>query len=92
MLRIAKKEGRTELSAEQQAEYDALVADVAVDPVHQRRYVFGTDALGRDLLARTIYGGQISIMIGFIGTVTALLIGILFGAVAGYLGGWVDIV
>ncbi len=90
MLRIAKKEGRTELSAEQQAEYDALVADVAVDPVHQRRYVFGTDALGRDLLARTIYGGQISIMIGFIGTVTALLIGILFGAVAGYLGGWVD--
>ncbi len=90
MLRIAEKEGRTELSEEQQAEYDALVADVAVNPEHQRRYILGTDALGRDLLARTIYGGQISIMIGFIGTVTALLIGIFFGAVAGYIGGWVD--
>lgn len=90
MMRIAKKEGRTALSAEQQAEYDALVADVAVNPAHQRVYVLGTDALGRDVLARTIYGGQISIMIGFIGTITALLIGILFGAVAGYIGGWVD--
>ncbi len=90
MMKIAKKEGRTALSAEQQAEYDLLAADVEVNPVHQKRYILGTDSLGRDVLARTIYGGQISIMIGFIGTITALLIGILFGAVAGYIGGWVD--
>lgn len=90
MMRIADKEGRTSLSEAQQAELDLLAADVEVNPVHQRHYLLGTDSLGRDVLARTIYGGQISIMIGFIGTVTALLIGILFGAVAGYIGGWVD--
>lgn len=51
---------------------------------------FGTDPVGRDVLARTIYGGQISLLIG----ITAVLIetgaGLIIGALAGYFGGWVD--
>ena len=50
--------------------------------VHQRRYIFGTDGLGRDLLARVIYGGQVSIAIGLIGTITSVIIGIIMGAIA----------
>lgn len=51
---------------------------------------FGTDAIGRDILARTIYGGQISLMIGLTAVLLETTIGILIGAVAGYFGGWVD--
>jgi len=72
------------------SEVAQLKAEMDSDPKHQRVYLFGTDYLGRDMLARTIYGGQISIMIGFIGTLTAAMIGIVLGALGGYLGGWVD--
>ena len=58
--------------------------------LHERRYLLGTDSLGRDLLARIIYGGQVSITIGLIGTITSVFIGIVLGALAGYLGGKVD--
>lgn len=51
---------------------------------------FGTDTVGRDLLARTIYGGQISLIIGLTAVLIELLAGILIGAVAGYYGGIVD--
>jgi peptide/nickel transport system permease protein len=50
----------------------------------------GTDALGRDLLTRVLYGGRISLLVGFSVVVIALLIGVPVGAVAGYFGGWVD--
>lgn len=50
----------------------------------------GTDALGRDLLTRVLYGGRISLLVGFSVVVIALLIGIPIGAIAGYFGGWVD--
>ena len=58
--------------------------------VHERHYLLGTDYSGRDLLSRIIYGGQISIMIGIIGTIFSVLIGIVLGALAGYLGGKTD--
>lgn len=64
--------------------------EIASNPVHKRIYIFGTDDLGRDMFARTIYGGRISIAIGIVGTLTAALVGIIFGAVAGYIGGWLD--
>ena len=51
---------------------------------------FGTDTIGRDVLARTIYGGQISILIGITAAFVEVMIGILIGAVAGYFGGKID--
>jgi oligopeptide transport system permease protein len=51
---------------------------------------FGTDELGRDLFARTCYGGRISLLVGLVATLVSLLIGVGYGAVAGYLGGRAD--
>ncbi len=51
---------------------------------------FGTDPIGRDILARTIFGGQISLMIGFIAVLVAVIVGVLIGAIAGYYGGAID--
>lgn len=51
---------------------------------------FGTDTVGRDCLARTIYGGQISILIGLAAVTIETLLGILVGALAGYYGGLID--
>ena len=51
---------------------------------------FGTDTVGRDLLARTIYGGQISLLIGLTAVLIQIIVGVLIGAISGYYGGWVD--
>jgi oligopeptide transport system permease protein len=86
-------QGRDDLKPEVEKvklEYEQVKASVASNPIHKRVYLLGTDYLGRDMLARTIYGGRISIMIGIVGTITAVLIGILVGAIAGYAGGHVD--
>jgi len=53
---------------------------------------FGTDTVGRDILARTIYGGQISLLIGISAVVVMVAVGILVGAISGYFGGWIDAV
>jgi len=53
---------------------------------------FGTDSIGRDILARTIYGGQISLFIGLVAVLIETIVGIIVGALAGYYGGWVDAV
>ena len=55
-------------------------------------HIFGTDTVGRDIFARTVYGGQISILIGLIAATVEVLMGILIGAMAGYYGGLVDAV
>jgi peptide/nickel transport system permease protein len=51
---------------------------------------FGTDTIGRDVLARTIYGGQISLIIGLLAVTIETFVGILVGALAGYYGGVID--
>ncbi|MDE0746502.1 MAG: ABC transporter permease [Porticoccaceae bacterium] len=52
----------------------------------------GTDIFGRDMLTRIMYGGRVSLMVGFIATAVALVIGILWGAIAGFYGGRLDAV
>jgi len=51
---------------------------------------FGTDEFGRDLFVRTALGGRISIGIGFAATFAIMFVGILYGAISGFAGGWVD--
>ena len=83
-------EGRSEYTPAEIAELESMRRDMETDPVHKRVYIFGTDILGRDLFSRTIYGGRISIGIGIVGTITAITMGVFWGAVAGYVGGALD--
>jgi peptide/nickel transport system permease protein len=57
-----------------------------------RIYLLGTDAFGRDQLSRILFGGQISLLTGLLGSSLTLFIGWCIGAVAGYFGGWRDAV
>ena len=54
------------------------------------RHLMGTDIYGRDILSRIIYGSRISLQIGIFATIVSLLIGVPLGAMAGYIGKWVD--
>ena len=55
-----------------------------------REHPFGTDGTGRDIMARTVYGGQISILIGLLAVGVSLVVGVVVGALAGFYGGAVD--
>ncbi len=54
--------------------------------------LFGTDKLGRDLLARVFWGARVSLIVGIVATLVSLVIGVSYGAIAGYFGGYVDAV
>lgn len=69
--------------------YDTLDLEHRLaDPTFQ--HPLGTDALGRDMLARTLYGSRISIVVGLLGTLISLIIGVAYGAIAGYFGRGID--
>jgi len=74
----------------EQVKTETIVIHGKTELKHVRYYLLGTDDLGRDVLSRTIFGGQISMMVGVLGALFSVLIGIVVGALAGYLGGKVD--
>ena len=69
--------------------YEAQNLDLGATPPSAAHWL-GTDIFGRDLLTQILYGGRISLAVGFIATAVALVIGVTWGAVAGYVGGRVD--
>ena len=72
-------------------EYDAQDLNLGATAPSAAHW-FGTDIFGRDLLTHILYGGRISLAVGFIATAVALIIGVSWGSVAGYCGGRIDAV
>lgn len=71
--------------------YDAQNLALGATPPSAKHWL-GTDALGRDQLTRLLYGGRVSLMVGLAATAVSLTIGVLYGAISGYLGGKADTV
>ena len=71
--------------------YEAQNLDLGATPPSAEHWL-GTDIFGRDVLTQIMFGGRISLAVGFIATAVALLIGVTWGAIAGYVGGRVDAV
>ena len=75
------------------APYDYAFQDLALGASPpSSEHILGTDTLGRDLLTRMMYGSRISLMVGFLATSVALVIGVIWGTVAGFTGGKTDTV
>jgi peptide/nickel transport system permease protein len=68
---------------------DALHLDAILQPPCPD-FLLGTDVLGRDVLSRMLYGGRVSLWVGFVAVGISVSIGLSLGLVAGYFGGWVD--
>lgn len=71
--------------------YDGMDTSIANQPASLAHW-FGTDQMGRDEFTRVLYGARISLLIGFVATAVNVIIGIIYGGIAGYVGGKVDMV
>lgn len=69
---------------------DALLKPPVFQAGGEWRFLLGTDAIGRDVLSRIIFGSRYSLFVGCVVVSVALVVGILVGLIAGFLGGWVD--
>ncbi|MCT4634229.1 MAG: ABC transporter permease [Firmicutes bacterium] len=73
--------------------YDPNKVDLrSIDNPPSKEHILGCDSLGRDIYSRVLYGGRVSIAVGFAVALIQLTIGVSFGMTAGYYGGWIDIV
>src|SRR4029078_4478615 len=72
------------------ADYIPSSGDLIKSSPPSRDHWMGTDEAGRDLFARVLQGGRISLMVGIISTIVSLIVGVSYGAIAGYLGGKID--
>ena len=68
--------------------YDEISKDSLLPP--SGRHWFGTDTNGRDILTRTLFGAQISLVVAALGTMVSLTVGVSYGMISGYSGGRVD--
>lgn len=74
------------------APHNPLRQDLANDLIaHSDDHLLGTDKLGRDILSRTLYGARISLSVGFATVALSLALGLISGSLAGYFGGWIDL-
>ncbi len=74
------------------APHNPLRQDLANDLIaHSADHWLGTDKLGRDILSRTLYGARISLTVGAATVTLSLAIGLIIGSLAGYCGGWIDL-
>ncbi|MFH1394879.1 MAG: ABC transporter permease [Candidatus Omnitrophota bacterium] len=79
--------------APQITNYDPLKMDLSSEVRLQppsMEHFFGTDNLGRDVFSRMMYGGRVSLSVGFIAVIISLVIGVFLGGISGFFGGWVD--
>lgn len=70
--------------------YDAQVISDKFQPIGHNGHLLGTDALGRSMLARILYGGRVSLVVAIVATAIAAVAGIILGATAAYFGGYTD--
>ncbi len=89
--RVLRYFERSDLFANPALELDASGTSGTLSAqVHRSHFYFGTDALGRDVAARIMIGVRISLAIGILASAMALVLGVTYGAVSGYLGGRID--